>query len=291
MKPYKENLISRESPFPVDAFISENVKEHIDVNPHWHECIEILYMLEGTAIQQVNDRYFSVDRHDLIILNQGDIHSTVCERGDNVKILVVKFLPDVLGNIHSSIFESKYILVFLNNRRNQVYHIADTIKNSTEIHYLMMGIYKEFVNQDTGYEIFIKGYIYQLIACLIRNDILNIYQPLIKERELEKLDGLLKYIESHYKEDINLEKAANILNLSYYYASRFFKRVTGSSFKEYLDFVRICEAEKLLLSSNMSISQVAYEVGFSNVSSFNRVFKRVRDFCPGSIKRAKTAKK
>ncbi|MBZ4647673.1 MAG: hypothetical protein JG777_3162, partial [Clostridia bacterium] len=61
--------------------------------------------------------------------------------------------------------------------------------------------------------------------------------------------------------------------------------------KEYIDYVRVCEAEKLLLSEDIPITQVAYDVGFSNVCSFNRVFKRVRNYPPSSIKKPKTAKK
>ena len=46
------------------------------VEPHWHDCYEILYMLEGTAEQQINDKQFKAEKYDLFILNEGDIHST-----------------------------------------------------------------------------------------------------------------------------------------------------------------------------------------------------------------------
>ena len=57
-----------------------------------------------------------------------------------------------------------------------------------------------------------------------------------------------------YKE-IDLQDIAKLLNLSYYYCSRYFKRMTGKTFKEYLGFVRICEAEKLIVASDMNISE------------------------------------
>jgi YesN/AraC family two-component response regulator len=104
------------------------------------------------------------------------------------------------------------------------------------------------------------------------------------------LNQLLKYIEEHYKERIDLEEAAKMLNMSYFYLSRYFKKMTGRNFKEYLDFVRVCEAEKLIVTKDVNISQVAYEIGFCNVSSFNRVFKRVRGYAPREIKRTKSAK-
>jgi len=290
MEPYKEEEIKSDSPFPVDIFIRDNSKEHVVAPPHWHDCFEILYMLEGSADQQVNDKFFKIEKHDIVIIKQGDIHSTYCIPGDPVRILVVKFLPDLISNSYSKEFESKYILAFLNKQSDTPCHLVDTLKTSTEVYNLMMGLYREFEKRKTGYEIYIKGYIYQLIACLIRSGIINVQYLRDKENELGRLDTLFKYVEANYKENIDLKKAADILNMSYYYFSRYFKKVTGHTFKEYINFVRICEAEKLISTHKMNISQAAYEVGFCNVSSFNRVFRRIRNYSPRNILRAKTAK-
>ncbi|WP_281815490.1 helix-turn-helix domain-containing protein [Vallitalea longa] len=290
MKPYKENLILPEFPFPVDVFIQDNQKSNITVKPHWHDCVEILYMIEGNALQQINDKVIDVKTNDVILLVNGDIHGTWCNNYDKTKILVVKFLTDMLSNL-SVIYESKYIITFLQKTRNQKLYAPRVFQSQREIIDIFIGIYNEFIEKRVGYEIFIKGYIYQMIALLIRNDELQLYEPGIKEEELQEINPILKYIELHYREKITLEKAAFMANKSYYYFSRFFKKVTGSNFKEYIDFVRICEAEKLFLNKDMNISQVAYEVGYNNISSFNRVYKRIRGYSPSKIKKAKYVKK
>ena len=92
---------------------------------------------------------------------------------------------------------------------------------------------REFIKKEPGYEIFIKGYIYQLIASLIRS---GIYTPLSKEADLLALDQLFKYIELNYSRSIKLEEAAKMYNFSYSYFSKYFKKVTGRTFKEYVDF-------------------------------------------------------
>lgn len=291
MEPYKENLINHIQHFPVDIFIQDNMRSHIMVEPHWHDCYEILYMLEGAAEQQINEKHFCAEKHDLIILNEGDIHSTYCAKGENIRILVIKFLPEIIDRSRIGIFESKYILPFLRYKSGNIFHLSDTSENSKNLYNLMMGLFEEFTVKDSGYEIYIKGYIYQLIAGLVRNGIVNACNPAIKENDMLKLDVLLKYIEKNYNMKIDLKKAANMLNLSNSYFSRYFKRITGKTFKEYINFVKVCEVEKLIISTDMNISQAAYEAGFSNVTSFNRVFKRVRGYSPGNIKRSKTAKK
>lgn len=290
MEPYKEELIRRDSPFPVDIFIRDNIKENIIAHPHWHDCHEILYMLEGKAYQQINNRYFTAGRNDLIILNEGDIHSTYCTPGEHVRILVVKFLPEIISSGYTRLFESKYIQSFLNSRSESIYHLPDTSRNSQHLYNLMLGLYEEFINKNIGYEIYIKGYIYQLIASLIRSGIIAANTHTYEEKDIAKLNTVFGYIEKNYSRKISLREASNLINMSCSYFSRYFKRVTGRTFKDYIDFVRICEVEKLILSGKMNITQAAYETGFCNISSFNRVFKRVRGYSPGELKRSKTAK-
>lgn len=290
VKPYKEELIRKDQEFPVDIFIHDSRKGNITSEPHWHECYEIFYILEGSVEQQIHNRHFKAQKNDLVILNKGDVHRTFSDPSEVTRILVVKFLPEVVDVLYPKHFESKYIRSFLNYRSETIYHLADTANNSTVIYNLMMGLYDEFTKKDAGYEIYIKGYIYQLIASLIRIGIIEDYSSAAWQDSISELDVLFKYIEKNYNTEINLQKAANMLNLSYAYFSRYFKSITGRTFKEYLDFVRVCEAEKLILSGSKNISEAAYEAGFCNVSSFNRVFKRIRGYPPGRIKKKKTAK-
>ena len=287
---FKEEIIRRSSPFPVDIFIRDNLKENIIADPHWHECYEILYILEGRAYQQINNKHFSAHKNDLIILNEGDIHSTYCIPGENTRILVIKFLPKIIDSSYSTLFESKYILSFLNYRSESIYHLEDVSKNSAQLFKLMLGLYEEFSNKNTGYEIYIKGYILQLIASLIRSGIITAYSPGFFEQDIAKLNTVFAYVEANYNRKISLQEAASMINFSCSYFSRYFKKITGRTFKDYLDFVRIREVEKLILSGRMNVSQAAYETGFCNISSFNRVFKRVRGYSPREIIRSKTAK-
>jgi len=290
MEPYKEEVINRELEFPVEIFIHDSNVENATPKPHWHDCYEILYILEGSAEQQINNKFFKVRKNDLIIIGVGDIHCTFCCLETNTRILVIKFLPDIIDSLYPRPFESKYLQSFLNFKSENVYHLADTSLNFEAIYKLMMGLYEEFLQKKTGYEIFIKGYIYQMIACLIRDGILVVHNN-AADPDLKRIDPLLKYIEKNYNTRIDLQKAASMLNLSCSYFSRYFKKITGRTFKEYLDYVRICEVEKMILSGAESISQAAFNAGFSDISSFNRIFKRVRGYPPGRIKKSKTAKK
>ena len=107
MEPFKENLLVKNLPFPVDVFISDNSTENIDVPLHWHDCFEILYILEGSAIQYINDKTFPVAEEDIIILYPGDVHATKCNDKDNTKVLALKFLSQVIDMSCNNVIESK----------------------------------------------------------------------------------------------------------------------------------------------------------------------------------------
>lgn len=134
MEPFKEKIITHNLTFPVDIFLYNHERKFIVAEPHWHDCIEILYILKGTVEQQINDKYYVLHGNDIIILNVGDIHGTYRISDDDVEILVIKFMPDVIENGVSRIYESKYIRAFLNNHNNRSVRIIRDLKNASDIH-------------------------------------------------------------------------------------------------------------------------------------------------------------
>ena len=84
----------------------------------------------------------------------------------------------------------------------------------------------------------------------------------------------------HYQEDITAKDMASLCAVSYSYFSRFFKRAMQKTFREYVNVVRISEAEKLLLNTNLNITEIALEVGFSSSSYFIEQFKQIKSISP-----------
>jgi AraC family transcriptional regulator, transcriptional activator of pobA len=73
--------------------------------------------------------------------------------------------------------------------------------------------------------------------------------------------------------------------MSYHHFCRFFKRITGKTFMQYLNFVRVREAEKLILTTDKNISEIAQDVGFAGVSGFNKAFKKEKHLSPIAYKK------
>ena len=94
------------------------------------------------------------------------------------------------------------------------------------------------------------------------------------ERDVQKILPVLSYVNTNYAEALKLSEVAAMLSFDESYFCRIFKNATGATFTEYLNFVRISKAEKLLKKTHQSILEISEAVGFSSVSYFNRIFKK-----------------
>ncbi|GAA3399516.1 helix-turn-helix domain-containing protein [Paenibacillus hodogayensis] len=111
---------------------------------------------------------------------------------------------------------------------------------------------------------------------------------LVRERKAEQdpiRDFALDYVAKHYGEDISLELVAEKLGLSRGYLSTYFHEKTGQTFSEYVNGLRMQRAKEMLSGTDSRIQDIAAEVGYQNVNSFIRMFKRICGLTPGEFRR------
>ena len=106
-----------------------------------------------------------------------------------------------------------------------------------------------------------------------------------KEKKLTAvISPALGFVHENYTSDINLADAAKVCHVSEGYFSRSFKKLTGRSFSEYINFVRLANAKKLLISSALSVTEVGFASGFSSTSYFITKFRRFYGETPYSYR-------
>ena len=103
----------------------------------------------------------------------------------------------------------------------------------------------------------------------------------------EQIYKAIKEINRRYSEPITAQSCAENVNMSYSYFSRSFKRITQKSFKEYLNEVRINNAERLLMTTDLSVTEIALECGYNNISYFIMVYKTLKGKTPFSHRNRK----
>ncbi len=94
----------------------------------------------------------------------------------------------------------------------------------------------------------------------------------------------IQYIAKNFSENIALEDVANEVHLNSSYLSSIFKEITGSSFTEYLNLVRVEESKRLLANTNYSIIDIAVATGFNSQSYFSKVFRKYTGLSPGQYR-------
>lgn len=98
--------------------------------------------------------------------------------------------------------------------------------------------------------------------------------------ETDRLSAVYKYVQQNFSNHINLATIAGISNLTPQSFCRLFKKRTGKNFVEHLNEIRIAEACKLLIDSDLSVSEIAYNCGYKTVSNFNKLFKNITGVSP-----------
>lgn len=286
MQPYLE-IVEMPGSSPIKAYNASTLHNQIQVHPHWHKEIEILYILDGQAKQQVANYLFDVNKGDIVIIGSNQLHSTYSYKGKGCEIFVL--LLDITSFItqNMSAKERDMLNDFSSGLRffSAEGRDCDAVR---KMHEPLLAIRREYKNNGFAHELIIRSCIYEFAAKVLKNckQLIKEQRYLMNERNtLNVLKNTFKFIDENYTDNIPLSKAAAVSNLSVTHFCRLFKNATGMTYNEYLNFYRVNRAEKMLFSSN-SMIEIALNCGFGSVSSFIRNFKKYKNCTPSLYKKS-----
>ena len=98
--------------------------------------------------------------------------------------------------------------------------------------------------------------------------------------ESRRVQKVINYLNANFQKEIRLLDVANHVNMTEVSFSRFMKKRTGKNYIEYLNDIRLGVASRLLVNSNKSVSEICFDCGFNNISNFNRIFKKRKNYTP-----------
>lgn len=282
----KENNV-KQGHYPMEVYLQGTPEGQFQSSPHWHEYMEMIYVVKGNAQVGINGRQLKLTQSDIIFLNSRAIHCTDDLTPGETLCFVVCFYPEMIKSSYSSSMEVQYINRFLGCFHDgNEYRIIRKEDKEGELPVILKNMYQVYQKKDIGYELDVKGYFYQMISAMIRGGYINIHQIASEKDYSAEFDSVLKYIDTHYMEKVDLTLLSNKMDFSYHYFSKLFKKVVGKSFKQYLDYVRVTTAEKLILDEDMNITEAARSVGIDDITCFYRIYKRVRGYSPSDFKRS-----
>lgn len=268
---------------PYEAFLCDTRHGGFPVKAHWHYYIEIIHMLEGTAIINCNTNEYILEPGDLILFHPQAVHSIFASSPEPLKYNVLKF---DINNLHiSSSYTPKLSAIFkgaLDNTNAPIYLPSKLFRNFS-LDDLFINCIEEIRDRDYGYDIRLQSLISSLLIEILRiwrkngfdtNNINSI------PYETESLHTILQYIDEHSHESLRVELLAEKYHMSYSYFAKRFHELYGQSCKEYIEFIRLSKVKDLLLFTNFDLNYISQETGFADCSHLIRTFKKKTRITP-----------
>ena len=236
---------------------------------HYHEYYEIYYLESGERFHMVEDQLYKMEAGEFMIFPPYVMHHSYGEENIPFKRLVLYFKPEEIlwPSVRDALKEESGI------------YRAD-IKKRQEIHRVMEGILKEQKDPGAFHEEYDRGMLNVLLLLIAREK-----RPEKAPGKSSRIGEVIRYIHSHYQEDISLEMLAQMFYVSPYYLCREFKKSTNSTIVRYINVTRIMNAQRKFMETSKNITDISRETGFSNLTHFNRVFKSVTGMSPSQYRR------
>ncbi|MBQ4515638.1 MAG: helix-turn-helix transcriptional regulator [Clostridia bacterium] len=284
-----DNEIVKSSINGIPIWISQdkNLKETEGIRrlsyPHYHDEIEFLYIDKGQLKLICQDTEHILNEGETVFINSRVVHETFGIDPYLCTSLIQFKLFDYLDDI------GKNMARFINLNELSLFKFKTGLKETEEINSIITQIVAEYKSKSLAHELYIKGMVYNLIGLLARYNLIKYNSLMPTSSESERLFTIIDYIDKNYSEKITLDYLASLVNLNSEYLCRLFKKTIGSTIGDYINFVRISKAEKLLSTTNKTISEISMDTGFASVSYFNRVFKCYKKCSPSAYKKIKFA--
>lgn len=234
---------------------------------HVHTYCELFYLRSGTCTYTVNKAQWHLEAGDIFIVAPGAPHSTRYEGKTSCERIIVFCMPEViLPLLPESAEELRGVLA----RSGKVILNSDSRR---AVDAMISNMLLENDLPQRFSEDILKLESLHLLLLLLRDGIFSYETMSDKEGYSADIERALKYIALNYPQPLTLEGVADHCNLSATYFSRKFKLITGQTFKEHLNYIRLRQAKQMLCTTDNTVTKIAMLCGFGSSNYFKDVFK------------------
>lgn len=235
---------------------------------HFHDEHELYYMVSGSTKYYIDKKKpYQIESGNFVLIPAGVKHKTDSEGCRVLERVLVSFKDDALSDkckeILKGLFDQGIITVPISKLEN--------------IEAIFSKIGKEYNSSDSYSESLINLYIEEILILLdrFREDFL----PNLNETD-KIIHKISRYIAQNYTQDLSLDSLSRQFSLSSAHLSRRFKAVAGMGINEYITYVRLLNAERLLKEGKLPITEIAGRCGFNDSNYFSTVFKKTKGITP-----------
>ena len=275
---YQEKKTHVDVSFPYNTYLCSIPLDFHEVPLHWHDDMEIIYIKKGHGYVTVDFKQYKVSSGTIVLILPGQLHSI--EQFDDLSMEYenIIFNVNMLLPRTEDASSTGFLRPLLNGQLT-----VPSIYSVVSEHYDALSACIDACDEicktkPLGYELYLKGKLFEFFY-ILSNRCRNEKNPRTA-KSLDKLRIVLKLVENSYMHKITIAEVADRIDFSESHFMRYFKENMGTSFVDYLRDYRLTMAARLLQVTDNTILTISEEVGFENLSYFNRAFKKKYGMTP-----------
>ena len=247
--------------------------------PHWHNEIEINLVLKGSVYYIVNGVCYHVHQDEIVIVESSVIHSGRCSEGSTLEQTHAEIMT---LQINRDVFRYAHFCV-------PAFRVYLPKSDSGKLRSILGEIRTIYQQKKPYYELLLNARVLDLCYCLLTEYCVPEKKADASDHATREMKRAIGFMEDHSAQKLKLEDVAGLIHYNPSYFSRRFHQFTGFTFNEYLNRCRANAAQRMLLETDKTISEIALSCGFSNVSSLITFFKRQFQTTPEKYRKEFTA--
>lgn len=277
-----KSLLQTDYPLSV-LDIDFTVPDPFVIHWHWHEDIELLYILKGQAYVTCEEEQLLTKEGDIIFINQSIRHFITPTNPEGCVFRSIIVHPSFIFGFGQLEMEKKYITPITHDASLKHLHLKPDDCCYESFHTHMVEIITQNDKKPIGFELVSKAailHIWKELFTLVMKDTSTTTKKIAAQDE-QRVKQAILYIQEHYMESITLDDIAESILVSKSECCRCFKRTLNVTPFEYLMKYRIIASTKKMHKKTLeSISEIAGSVGFNNTSYYNKIFKKYMNCTP-----------
>lgn len=269
-------------PLRVHEFVSDTTLSE-RVATHWHPEYELLVVTVGQALLHINGHSYQIQKDDVAIIQPDQLHAITAKIGTPFGFYAVVFDPIFLQSAVPDGIQQQY----LSQPLQTPVVIAPDHRFASELNRELATIRQEFATESPAYTLQIKGHLFLAWSWLAQLADPKQAQEVSGGVAVDLTKDIIAYIQQHYAQHLSLTILADYFNLSKSHLCRLFKKTTKMALTDYINATRITRSTELLRTTTESISTIAGQVGFNNISYYNKLFHRRLQMTPSEYRQRK----
>lgn len=244
---------------------------------HWHEEMELIYVVSGTGIITVQAERLTVQAGDLVLVAPENVHSIEQLDGHAMAYYNILFRLSMLNSEYTDFLQGQ--------GRAIPCYISKGDPLNTKLEPLLLELILNRKQVQSDYSLMICSYLYAIVYHILHSCQDRGEPEIGNHINYDRLKVVLEYLHENYAREITVEQAASMCGFSASHFMKLFRELTGSSFTQYVKNLRLDIAARQLRTTSRQINEIAENAGFRNMPYFTRSFVEKYHLSPSAYRK------